>query len=192
MSTFEVVTFLHVLAAIAAFSLAGAHHAAEYLVRTATTVGDLRQLARVHRTGPLFGVFVVLLFVFGAWLLGLSDEGFEFGDGWVWTAVVVLVVLFVDGPAVMAPHGKKYGQALAEAQEGPITPALRAHATDPKVWAVGHLNTFLALGVVLNMFTKPSAAVCVAVLVVAAALGVGVGLRLRSWALAGQAAAATA
>jgi hypothetical protein len=192
MSSYEVVLFLHVLAAIAAFVLAGAHHAAEYLVRSATTVGQLRQLARVHRTGPLFAVLVVLLFVLGAWLLGISDEAFSFGDGWVWTAIVALVVLFADGPAVMAPHGKAYGQALAQAQEGPITPELRAQATAPAVWAVGHMNTFLALGVVLNMLAKPSAAVCAVVLVVAAGLGAALGLRLRGWALAGPTAAASA
>lgn len=179
MHLIDVVLFLHIATAIAAFSLSGVMHASEYLARTATTVEQLRHAARPQRLGPLFGVLVILLFGLGSWLVGLNDQGFSFGDAWVWTAMVALVVLGVDGPLVLGRHASALDKALAEAGDGPLTPELRELVQHPVPWAFSWMNTFLALGVVLNMVTKPGVAGAALVLVAAAVLGAVLGLRLR-------------
>jgi hypothetical protein len=191
MHLFDVVLFLHIATALGAFFLAGVIHTSEYLVRGVTTVEQLRLVTRPQKLGPLFAVLVVGLFGFGSWMIGINDEGFRYGDGWVWTAIVVLVFLFATGPLVMGRHFTALDKALDVARSGPVTPQLRALATHPVPWAVGHASTFMALSVVLNMVTKPSTGVAVLDVLVGASLGVLVGSLMRGWTLQGSVSRAT-
>jgi hypothetical protein len=176
METYDVALFLHILTLLCAIGLGSILHAAEWQQRKATTIQELRTMSRPYSWGKLFPVLIIVLFATGAWLLELSENRFEFSDGWVGSALVALVVLFVSGGAVLGRHAAHYGKLLATTPDGPITDEARKAAFDPTAWAVSHMNTALALGVVLNMVTKPETAGSIVVLVVAAALGSAIGL----------------
>jgi hypothetical protein len=124
-------------------------------------------------------------------LIGMSKDPdkFEFSDPFAWTATVVLAILLLDGPLVMGRHAAAMGKALAVAPDGPVTPELRGMTLDRMSWSVGHMNSFIVLGVVLNMATKPNLAACIADIVVGAGIGVAIGLfSLSRSAAAGSAA----
>ena len=177
MSLYDVVLFLHLLVLLAAFLLSGALHAAEYQSAGAASVQELRFVTRVNRLAPGFGVVVLLLLALGMWLVELSkdrNDVFDLGDGFVWTAMVVLVVLFLDGPLVLARRDKALQGALEGAGDGPVPAPVRDLAVHPGTWRITHLNTGMVLGVVLNMATKPTAVVCVVDVVVGGLLGMAV------------------
>jgi hypothetical protein len=176
METYDIALFLHILVLLIAIGLGSVLHTAEWQQRKATTVQELRVISRPFAWGKLFPVLIILLFGLGAWLIHLSEDRFDFGDGWIWTAVAALVVLFISGGAVLGRHAARYGKLLAETPDGPIPDEVRRTAFDPTTWAVSHMNTALALGVVLNMVTKPETAGSIVVLVVAIVLGSTIGL----------------
>ncbi|MGB8651832.1 MAG: hypothetical protein WCD35_14350 [Mycobacteriales bacterium] len=168
----DVVLFLHIVAALAAFSVSTVIHVGEWSSRRATTVAELRAWAVLtKRLSPLFPVLIAILLGLGAWLLHLSGGEFRWSDGWVVAAVVALGVLFVSGVAVLDPTARTYAAALVAAPDGPVTPELRAASRNALPWTLGHLNTGLALAVVLNMTTKPAGTTAALVLVLGAGLG---------------------
>ena len=177
MHTYDVVLFLHIFVVICAIGLASAIHGCELLMRRATTVAEMRTLAKPGDFGPAFAVIVLLLFGLGSWLVHLSptEDKFKFGNPFIWTAIVVLVYLFASGPSVLARHHGRLRAALDALPEGPLPPEVRELGLDRFAVTVGFTNTFLAVGVVFNMATKPSVATCVVVLAVALAVGVALG-----------------
>lgn len=179
MNTYGVVLALHIMAVLAAFALSGGLHVAEYLMKGAGTVAEVRALARSAKLAPLFGPIVIAIFGLGLVLLQL-DEGsaFSAGDGWVWTAMVALTVLALDGPLVLGRYAKKLDAMVHAAPDGPVPAEVRAQAASTVPWAVSYANSFLALGVVLNMSTKPSTAVAIVVLLLGAGIGAALGLGL--------------
>ncbi len=180
MHLYDVALFLHILTLLAAIGLGTTLHHAEWSTRKATTVGQLRTITGVYRRGNLFPVLIILLFGGGAWLLHLSKkrtETFHFSDPWVWTAIVALVILMVSGGAVLGRHASKYAKLLAATPDGPITAEVRAATFMPVTWATSHMNTCLAIAVVLNMVTKPSDTFsAIAVLVIGIVVGTLIGL----------------
>ena len=179
MELYDVVLFVHIATLLTAISLAGYLHVTEWQFRNAKTMSELRLLFAPQKAGALFGPIVALLLLEGMWLLHLSrdqSERFDFSDGWVWTAVIALAVLFASGAGYMGPHGAKTGKALFGMGDGPVTPEARALVAHRGVWVVGHFNTFLAVSVACNMVNKPGAPVAILVLVVGTAIGVVIGL----------------
>ena len=179
MSGYEVVLALHIMAVVAAFFLSGGLHITEYLMKGATTMAEVRRLARPAKFAPLFAPIVIAIFGLGLTLLHM-DEGsaYSASDGWVWTAMLALLVLFLDGPLVLARYGKKLEGLIEATPDGPVPDNVRAAAAAPVPWVVSHANTFLALSVILNMATKPSTAYSVVVIVVGTAIGAALGFSL--------------
>lgn len=183
MSGFDVILALHLIAVAAAFFLSGILHTSEWLTRGCTTLAELRQVLRPMKLGPLFAPIILLLFGFGMALVGMSkdeDEVFHVSDPFAWTAIVVLAVLFLNGPLVMGRHAAKTGKALAEMGDGPVTPEARAMVTDAVVWMTGYANTATVIAVIYNMANKPSAAVCIADILGAAIVGALLGRAMAS------------
>ena len=182
-SMFGVVLFLHITVALAAFAMAGVGHASLQAVARAGTVAEARPWAKaMHRIEPLFPLAALVLLGLGAWLVHLgakTDDHFSFKDGWILTAIIALVLIEAAGGAVLAPHGKKLNGLVLEAPDGPITPEIRAAATNVPFWHVIHLSTFGILGIVFLMATKPSGAWAPVIVVI----GVVVGIGLSSWQL---------
>ena len=179
MELYDGVLFLHIATLLAAISLAGYLHVTEWQFGNATTVAELRLLFRPQKWGVLFAPVIGLLLIVGFWLVRLSedqDTTYELSDGWVWTALIALAILFATGPGVMGPHTERATKVLDEAPDGPVTPELRAVVADRVSWVVGHAATFLAVSVACNMVNKPSGPVAVLVLVVGTSIGAAIGL----------------
>ena len=178
MALIDVVLFLHIAVAISAFALSGVVHTSEWLLKRSATAGEALRMARVQRLAPLFGVLILLLLALGSWLVYLSEDPdkFSFGDPFVYTALVVLAVAFVDGPLIMGRHGKELGVALAQSPDGTITPQARALMDKPLPHIVSYSNTFVVLAVVFDMAVKPGLLGCLAAIAVGLLLGVSFGL----------------
>jgi hypothetical protein len=179
MELYDVVKFAHIAVLLFAIALAGVIHTSEWLVVRSSTVQQMRALARPQVWGILFAPVVGLLLLLGSWLVKLSDDRsvtYSFSDGWVWTAIVVLVIAFVAGFGLEGPHAEGLNKALAEAPDGPATAELQALASARVPWLVGHAVTFAVVGVVCNMVNKPDAPVAVLVIVVGAIVGALIGL----------------
>jgi hypothetical protein len=172
METYDVVLFLHIAAALFTFGVAAVMHVLLVRLRGMGEVRQLReQMPVLHAAGPLFPAGAVALFALGAWLVQLSDEKIAWGDGWVLTAIVALVVMEAVGGAIIARHSARLEEAVAAAPDGPVPAEIRALALDRGIWLGAHFSTAVALGIVFLMTVKPSGATSVVVVVVAALVG---------------------
>jgi hypothetical protein len=179
MELYDVVKFVHISTLLAAISLAGYLHYTEWQFRKAQTMGELRLLFAPQKLGILFAPIIGLLLAFGAWLVKLSEDesaSYDYSDGWVWTALIALVILFVGGAGYEGPQGERIMKALLALPDGPVTPEARALVAKRTYWAVSHGETFLAISVACNMVNKPGAAVAILVLVVGSSIGAAIGL----------------
>lgn len=176
----DVVLFLHITVAIAAFGVAAVLLTGLSQMRSAKNMSALRSWAGlVHRAEPLFPVLVVVLIGLGAWLIALSDGEFAWSQGWIIVTLVSLVIMEAFGGAVLAPAGKRLHARIEAEPDGPVSPELRAAITDPVSWLGGYFNTGIAIGIVFLMANKPNGLVSVLVVVIASALACAVGARLR-------------
>jgi len=179
MSGYDVVLALHIMAVLAAFFLSGGLHVSEYLMKGATTMAEVRRLARPAKFAPLFAPIVIAIFGLGEALLHMDGgSAYKASDGWIWTAMATLAVLFLDGPLVLARYGKQLDTLIEATPDGPVPDNVRAQITTPVPWVVSHANTFLALSVILNMATKPSTTYSVIVVLAGTAIGAALGLAL--------------
>lgn len=176
MELVNVVLFLHIFIALAAFGCAAILHTSQFVSKNATTTGALKAWSPVvHRVEPLFPVLALILFGLGAWLLGLSDGEFSWGDGWVLTSIIGLAAMEIAGGLVLAPKGKAAHEAIMGAADGPVPAALRAVVLDRAVWAVSFFETTTALGIVYLMTNKPSGLASALIVAASAAVGLGLG-----------------
>jgi hypothetical protein len=171
-SQYNVALFLHVGVVIISFMVAAVLHASLHALARVKTVSQMRPFAGlVHRLEPMLPILAIFIFGFGAWLIGASHHSWHFGDGWILTALITLVVIEGLAGALLAPRSKKLVTAIETAPEGDVSPELRAQALDPMIWDVAHIGTLGFLGVVFVMTNKPSGGLSVVIVVVAAAIG---------------------
>ena len=179
MELYDVVLFAHIAVLLFAFTLTGAIHVSQWLTVRASTVQEMRVLAKPQRWGFLFAPVVAGMLGLGGWLVKLShdrSEHFSVSDGWAWTAAVVLLLAFGLGIGLEGPHADHLNKVLAETPDGPVTPELRALAATPLPWLAGHAIPFMILAVAANMVNKPGTAVAVLDIAVGAVVGVLIGL----------------
>lgn len=170
-STYSVVLFVHIAVVIVALSMAAVLHTALLMLRQATTTQVVRPWMPVIRAlEPLLPLAALVLVGTGAWLIQISDGEFAWGDGWVVTSIVTLVVAEGLG-AFIGPRSAALQAAVRESGDGPVTADLHRRATDPVIWLTAHVNTAAFFGVVFLMTAKPSTAWSAAVVVIAALLG---------------------
>jgi uncharacterized membrane protein len=170
-----VVLFLHITAAIVAFSMAAVLHAALHAGVRARDVREMRTWARlVHLLDPLFPVVALLLVGLGGWLIHLSGGEFRWSDGWVVTALVTLVVLEALAGVLIAPKAKLLVREVEKAADGPMPAKLRELTRDAGIWYVAHAATFGFMGIVFLMAAKPNGLWSPIVV----AVGISVGLLL--------------
>jgi hypothetical protein len=173
----DVALFLHVGFVIIGFMIAAVLHASLHSLVRAKSTEQARPFAGlVHRLEPLFPVVALFILGFGAWLIHLTKDNPRFspdwGDGWVLTSLITLIVIEGLSGALLAPRSKKLIAAIDGAPEGPMSPELRKQASDPIIWDLAHIGTGGFLGVVFVMVSKPSGGVSVVLVVVGAVLGV--------------------
>jgi len=190
---FGFVLFLHITVAIVAFMMAGVLHAALQALARADDVREMRSWGRlIHRLDPLFPFAALLLLGFGGWLIHLSGGEIGWGDGWLLTSLISLIVVEGASGVLIAPKAKAAVKLIEQAPDGAVPDDLRRLSVDPAIWHVAHVATFGFAGVVFLMAAKPTGGLAVVIVIAAAAVGVLVSLaQLRSLPGAAGAPAAT-
>jgi len=172
----DVILFLHVAVVLIAIGVSSALHSAEWTACRSRTTAEVEALRRVpRRIEPLFPILIVTLFGSGAWLLHLDHPAYRYGDGWVLSSIVALVLLLAVGGGVLAPRAKRLDALLASAPSGDLPPPVRVALHDRVTWTASHASTGLALAVVFNMSTKPGTATSAIALVAGVIAGALVG-----------------
>lgn len=177
------VLFLHILTAIVAFMMAAIVHAGLPALARARDVREMRSWAALlHRLEPLFPMAAVLLLVLGAWLIHLSKGRIHWGDGWLLTSVISLIVVEGIAGVKLAPKAKAAVKAVEEAADGPVPDSVRRTAgLEPWIWYPSHVATFGFAAVVFLMAARPAGAWSVVIVIVGALIGVAVArLQLRA------------
>lgn len=189
---FGFVLFLHILTAIVAFMMAGIVHAGLPAMARARDVREMRSWAAIlHRLEPLFPIAALVLLLLGAWLIHLSKGRVHWGDGWLLTSLIALIVVEGVSGVKLAPKAKAAVKAVEEAADGPVPDAVRQTALEPWIWYPSHVATFGFAAVVFLMAARPAAAWAVVIVIAGAVIGAGVA-RLQLQALTGAARRAAA
>ena len=147
---------LHILAMIAMVTI---EIGAEALYTSAITRRDVRSLAPVHRmlerlhAGPASIVAFVAGVVFG--LLTAATGGFDFLDGWL-IAAYVLVVVFLVTTTIFLRGALPLGRAAVEADEGhrPAEQVVSEMASHPALLLFA-VDVAVVIAFVLDMVLKP-------------------------------------
>jgi hypothetical protein len=174
MSAYDIVLALHIFALVFGASVAAVAHSTMFRLRSAPDVATARDHLRVlDKTGPLFPIAGVLLFLFGAALIHLSDSSnkWHWTDGWIVTAIVSLVVVEGVGGVVIGRGVKQIDRRFEQLAAGPLDASARALLADRPVWLASHFTTAVIMSVVLLMTTKPSGVVSVLVVLIGASIG---------------------
>jgi hypothetical protein len=173
---FGFVLFLHILTAIVAFMMAAIVHAGLPALARARDVREMRSWAALlHRLEPLFPIAALLLLVLGAWLIHLSKGRVHWGDGWLLTSLISLIVVEAVAGVRLAPRAKAAVKAVEDAPDGPVPDSLRRTAgLEPWIWYPSHVATFGFAAVVFLMSARPSGAWSVVIVIVGALIGVAV------------------
>ena len=157
MTTYEWLLFLHVTGA--------------FLLLGGGVVAASLNLAALRRDRPseivvLFGLIriavasiiigTLFLFVFGLWLV--HEAGYSYGDGWVVSAIVLLILA-----NAMGGIGGKRDEATAKlaadlaAQGDQPSPELRRRVHDPLSLALSYGSGLVLVGILAIMIWKPGA-----------------------------------
>ena len=189
---FGFVLFLHILTAIVAFMMAGIVHAGLPALARARDVREMRSWAAIlHRLEPLFPIAALVLLGLGAWLIHLSKGRIHWGDGWLLTSVIALIVVEGIAGAKLAPQAKAVVKAVEDAADGPVPDAVRQAALEPWIWYPTHVATFGFASVVFLMAARPAGAWAVVIVIAGALIGIGAA-RAQLRALTGAAEGAAA
>jgi hypothetical protein len=171
--TYNVVLFIHVLGVASLFAALGAMQIGGSRVRHASSVEHAGLWLGVLRiAGSLFGVAFVLILAAG---LYMTVDVWTFSTSWVDVALVGVGIMIVVGVAVVARGLSKMGAAVAAADPGPISPALREVIADPLIWVSNFMLTGIAVGILWLMTNKPGWAESVIVVAALGVIGAGLG-----------------
>lgn len=165
-----VAMFLHIAFVVVGMMLAAVLHVSLIQSRRATRVAEMRPWVPViRRVDPLLPIAALVVLGTGAWLIDLSDGEFEWGQGWILTSLVALIVAEAVG-ASLKPRTHALTVAITESPDGPVTPELHQRAVDPVLWFGAHFITAMFFGIIFVMSAHPAGTWQPIVIVVIAAL----------------------
>jgi hypothetical protein len=130
------------------------------------------QMPVLKAAEPLFPLSAILLFGLGAYLVHLSDGDVTWGEGWIITGIVSLVIVEAVGGAVIGRRTKVLHAAVDTAPDGPIDGSVRALLADRGIWIGAHFNTAVIAAVVFLMVVKPNGVGSVVTVVIGAVVGI--------------------
>lgn len=157
MSTYEWLLFLHVTGAFLLLGggvVAGSLNIAALRRDRPSEIVLLFGLIKIAVVSILIGT--LLAFVFGLWLV--HEAGYGYGDGWVITAIVLLIVA-----NAMGGIGGKRDEATAKlaaelaAQGDAPSPELRSRVRDPISLALSYGSGLVLVAILAIMIWKPGA-----------------------------------
>lgn len=170
---FTTVLFVHLCALFAAFAASALVHHGEKRLSSAGTVAEACQwLGFVRKVSVTFPLAILVLLASGGYMVHI--EGLAWRTGWLEASLAGIVLLAVNGPAVIGGRMRRLQGAL-KASGGAFGPGLARLANDPVLRCAGWINTLLALGIAYLMVAKPAPGMSFGVLAIAVILGVLMG-----------------
>ena len=174
MTTYTVLLFVHVSAAIGYFISMGIWLFGLAGIRRAQRVEQVRAFVQlIGRLGPLFGISALLILATG---LYMAITAWGLLTGWIDVALVSLILLAPIGTVLIEPRRSAIYRLAQEAPDGPLPLSLEQRTHDPVLLTVLQTVTALLLGIVFLMTNKPSLIGSLIVMAVALVLGVASGL----------------
>jgi uncharacterized membrane protein len=142
------------------------------MMRRATTVQDIRTFSTLGGLAEhLVPLATLVLLLSGGYLV--DKFGASFGDGWVNTSAIALVLMAVGALKINTLKMNDIHRAAEDAADGPVPRDLAALIADPVLFAVTHAITVGMLGIIWNMTTKPGDAEAGLVILLSALVGAG-------------------
>ena len=189
MDTYHVVLYIHLLSLFVGIGAASVLVVCLFQLRKARELMEAVPWGMTAgKIARLFPIAILGLFGSGAYM---TSDIWTWGTGWIWVAIVALVVLAIQGPVIAERSGKKLEHALKENGPRPLGEHARRMTRYWGLWIVEFSAIGLVLGVVWNMTTKPGTGTAIAAAVIGYAAGASLGY-LFSHAGAEQPAAASA
>jgi hypothetical protein len=151
----EIALFFHICGVIALFVSAALEITSLSRLRRTTTVSVARAWASLNV--PLeysFPISAVVIILSGLYQLH-ENPSFKQAQPWALTVLVLLVVLAILGALVNGRRMMAIYEALREAPDGPIPPAIEARIHDPVLLTSIQTLTVAILGAALLMTVKP-------------------------------------
>jgi uncharacterized membrane protein len=157
MSKFQWLLFLHIAGVFLLLGgavIAAALNLAALRRERPSEIGLLFGLIRIAVVSIVLGALVA--FVFGLWLV--DESGFDYGDGWIVAAIVMLVAALVLGASGgrRDARTRKLAEELAAGGDEPST-VLRQRVRNPLSLALSYGSGLLVFAVLGIMIWKPGA-----------------------------------
>jgi hypothetical protein len=175
MDTYHVVLYVHFLALLTGFGGAAIVSICLFRLRAAQTGADAAPWSVLAgQTERIFPIAILGLFGSGAYM---TSKFWTWGTGWIDVAIVVLVLLGVQGAGVAGRRAHALTHALQENGPGPLGDQARRMTCDSALWVTSFANLGMVLGVIWGMTEKPGTGGAIAAVVVGYAVAAAFALR---------------
>jgi hypothetical protein len=175
MDTYHVVLYIHFISLLIGFGAASVVTVCLFKLRSAQTVADAAPWGMLAgQTERVFPIAILGLFGSGAYM---TSKVWTWSTGWIDVAIVVLVLLMVQGAGIAGRRAHALKHALQENGPGPLGAAAKRLTCDPALWVISFANPGMVLGVMWAMTEKPSTGIAVVAVVVGYAVGAAIALR---------------
>jgi uncharacterized membrane protein len=158
---YRVVLLLHILSAIV--GLGGVMLNGIYAVasRKAVGKGALPLVQANLKATKIAELFIYAVPILGFALIGMSDDGWDFDQTWVWLSIVLYAIALAISIGLLMPSARQYERMVAEIETAGAAPAAQVGATLDailkKQGALGGSLHVLTVVVLYLMIWKPGA-----------------------------------
>jgi hypothetical protein len=153
MELYNVVLFVHILAALTLFAAFGIAQVGGAVLLAARTIEQIRHGADVvHVTQRIFPLALTVQIASGLYLV---TQGWSLMTPWVDVALAGAVVITAAGSGVADRRFGALRVVAHRAGDGPVSAELAGRIADPALWAWLWALNGLALGIVWLMTVKP-------------------------------------
>ena len=175
MDAYHVVLYVHLLSLLLGFGAASVVVVCLFRLRNAQTVADAAPWGILAGQTELTFPFAVLgLFGSGAYM---TSKVWTWSTGWIDVAIVVLVLLGIQGGGVAGRRAHALKHALEENGPGPLGAAAKRLTCDPALWIASFSNPGMVLGVIWAMTEKPGTGEAIAAVIIGYAVGAAIAFR---------------
>ena len=144
--------FLHVLGALGFLAAHGTTAAVALRLRRERDPAKIRLLLGLSRsTRPWMSISLLLLFVAG---VTAGFQGHWWDSGWIWTSLILLIVLLVAAFPLAVPYYVRVRRAVAEGSETPPE-ELASLLRSPRPIVIAVTETLGLIVIVWLMVLKP-------------------------------------
>ena len=177
MNTYHYILYVHFLSLFVGIGAGAVLLACLFQLRAARTLETAGPWGMLSgKVAKLFPVAILGLFGTGAYLAAEDTFPWGFRTPWIVVAIVVLVLLAVQGGGIGEHTAKQIQAAMKENGPGPLGPKARKMCLHPGLWVVEFTNLAMVLAVVWNMTQKPGWGGSIASVLIAYAVGAALAL----------------